>query len=334
MNRKIVGLLLLCFILTCSPNWGLAAPGTFFSDGQWLGYKFQRSLGDSDPPAQSTVVRPVVMIFKHTDHGMGFGKLVWDGKRQIELVANITQAQPFPVYPYHVRIVLYDPENKEIRNEHLSIGVTWQNYPWSGPSLQHLWKPGLTGGYSLAQKPLNELSRQPFGIWTLVFYKDMNLKATGAANQWKWEPLARYEFEILNQANSGPETASQETEVNISPLQANEPLTLDGIRFEFRKYDMQRYKEGNQWKWTINFCEVYADGELVAKISSEQMNVGDVFNKQIGTRTKPRTVQVKILEMPKVSRMMECRGPVVPCQTMPHPVNRGEYILLKLSVSE
>lgn len=120
--------------------------------------------------------------------------------------------------------------------------------------------------------------------------------------------------------------------MRVSPLYANDPVTLAGVRFEFKKYDMQRYKEDNQWKWTINYCEVYADGELVAKISSEQMNVGDVFSKTIGTRQNPRTAQVKIVEMTKVSSLMECRGPVLPCQTMPHPVSRSQYILLNLSV--
>lgn len=335
MNKKL-GPLLLWFMLLCLASPGETAPGTLFNDGQWVGYRYQQNLGDSDPPAQSKVVRPVLMTFKHSDHGLGFGKLVWDGKRQIELSASIAQVQPFPVYPYHVRIVLYDPENKEVRNEHLSIGVTWQNYSWSGPSLQHLWKPGLQGGYSLAQKPLNELSRQPLGIWKLVFYKDMNLKGTGAADQWKWEPLARYEFEITNRTDSGPANtaATKSAEVKVSSLYANDPVTLAGVRFEFKKYDMQRYKEDNQWKWTINYCEVYADGELVAKISSEQMNVGAVFTKTIGTRQNPRTVQVKIVEMPKVTSLMECRGPALPCQTMPHPVSRGQYILLNLSVSE
>jgi hypothetical protein len=328
--------LLLWFLLLCIFNPGYAAPGTFFSDGQWVGYKYQQNLGDSDPPAQSKAVRPVLMTFKHSDHGLGFGKMIWDGKRQIELYANIVQVQPFSVYPYHVRIVLYDPENKEIRNEHLSIGVTWQNYSWSGPSLQHLWKPGLQGGYSLAQKPLSELSKQPFGIWKLVFYKDMNLKGTGAADQWKWEPLAQYEFEITNGSDSGSANATKEksTEVKVSPLYANDPVTLAGVRFEFKKYDMQRYKEDNQWKWTIHYCEVYADGELVAKISSEQMNAGDVFTKVIGTRQNPRTVKLTIVEMPKVTSLMECRGPVLPCKTMPHPVSRGQHILLNLSVLE
>lgn len=126
MNIKI-GILSLWFMLLCIASPGDAAPGTLFNDGYWVGYKYQQNLGDSDPPAQSKVARPVLMTFKHSDHGLGFGKMVWDGKRQIELYANILQAQPFSVYPYAVRIVLYDPEKKEVRNEHLTIGVTWQN---------------------------------------------------------------------------------------------------------------------------------------------------------------------------------------------------------------
>jgi len=345
VNKKI-GLLLICLLFVGSTQLGYAAQGTFFAEGEWIGYKYQRDLGASGQPTENAVFRPVLMTFKHTNHGLGFGKLIWDGKRQIELSASIAPAQKFSVYPYHVRIVMYDPENKEVRNEHLSIGVTWQNYPWSGPSLMHLWKPGLSGGYSLAHKPLSELSKKPFGMWTIVFYKDMNLKGSGSGpDQWKWEPLVKYEFEIIDQTASGNAGTSQpgtlplkpgptETEVEISPLHGNDPITLNGVGFEFRKYDMQRYKEDNQWKWTINFCEVYADGELVAKISSEQMNVGDAFSKVIGTRKDPRTVSVSIIEMPKVKKQMECRGPVQPCWTVAHPVNRGQYILLKLSVTE
>jgi hypothetical protein len=98
--------------------------------------------------------------------------MVWDNKRTIRLEASIKKAGAnFPVYPYNVRIVLYDPQNKIIRNEGQNIGLTWQNYEWSGPGLTQTWDPAITFTYSIAQKPLTELSANPLASGPLFFIK-------------------------------------------------------------------------------------------------------------------------------------------------------------------
>lgn len=127
--------------------------------------------------------------------------------------------------------------------------------------------------------------------------------------------------------------ADNEMTVTISPTYDNPPFTLSGMKVRFNKYDMQRYKENETWHWTINYCEVYVEDELICKIHTEKMDANAVFTKVVGSKSTPRTVEVKILDMPKVTREMHCRGPVQPCWTLNHPVTRAKTITLKISIN-
>lgn len=117
--------------------------------------------------------------------------------------------------------------------------------------------------------------------------------------------------------------------VTISPTYDNPPFRVGGVDINFKKYDMQRYREGAEWNWTINFCEVYASGKLVAKIESEKMEAGREFSLAAGGKM----VRVVIKDMPKVTRLMECRGPVQPCWTQSGAVTRAKTITLEISVT-
>lgn len=123
---------------------------------------------------------------------------------------------------------------------------------------------------------------------------------------------------------------AERTTVTISPLYANAALRLGGVNLTFKTYDMQRYREGSEWNWTVNFCEVYANNELVGKINSEEMNAGHQITKVIGRKL----VHVVIKEMPKVTKVMECRGPVKPCWQKDTPVTRAKQITLEITASD
>lgn len=118
--------------------------------------------------------------------------------------------------------------------------------------------------------------------------------------------------------------------VTVSPLYANAAFRVGGVNITIKTYDMQRFKEGNEWNWTVNFCEVYADNELVAKIQSEEMSAGQQFAKTVSGKQ----VQVFVRDMPKVTRTMECRGPVQPCWTKPGPVSRARHITMEIIATQ
>ena len=119
---------------------------------------------------------------------------------------------------------------------------------------------------------------------------------------------------------------SERATVTISPLYANAKFRVGGVNITFKTYDMQRYRNGNEWNWTVNYCEIYANNQLLAKIHSEEMNTGQEFSKSIGGKN----VRVIIKEMPKVTKTMHCRGPVQPCWTKSHPVTRATHITLEI----
>jgi hypothetical protein len=205
MILKIRTIGILITLLFCSACGWADTPGDISTGQGMITVKLQKELGLSGNPNEKPVNRPVRISFSHSDHGYGFAKMVWDNKRTIRLEASIKKAgATFPVYPYNIRIVLYDPQNKIIRNEGQNIGLTWQNYEWSGPGFTQTWDPAITSTYSIAQKPLTELSANPFGIWTVIFYKDLNLGKDASGNiKWGWEPLAKYNFEILDGTKPG-----------------------------------------------------------------------------------------------------------------------------------
>lgn len=200
-----------------------------YKDGGIIG-KSIVELGGSGGENEKIVKRPVLLEFEHSDHGLGFGKMVWDGKKVINFRAAIHPAERFSIYPYHVRVIVYDPQNKAVRSEDANIGVTWQNYPWNGPSLFHFWNPAIDGT-AIHQIPLTRLSENPFGKWTVVFYKDMNF----GGDHWHWETLGKYTFEIID----GTAKAKQDTYVidankNCVFLNQNENIAEKAVRIPLR----------------------------------------------------------------------------------------------------
>lgn len=121
---------------------------------------------------------------------------------------------------------------------------------------------------------------------------------------------------------------AEDTLVTISPLYDNPAFRLGGLDVKFIKYDMQRYRVGAEWRWTINFCEVVVNGQVVAKINSEAASEGQSFTAAVAGKS----VHVAIRSMPKVTAQMECRGPVQPCWTKSTPVSRAKSITLEIRV--
>ncbi len=121
---------------------------------------------------------------------------------------------------------------------------------------------------------------------------------------------------------------SEDSLVTISPLYDNPAFRLGGLEVKFVKYDMQRYRAGDEWRWTVNFCEVQVGGQTVAKINSETASEGQAFNATVAGKR----VTVAVRSMPKVTARMECRGPVQPCWTKGVPVTRAKSITLEMSV--
>jgi hypothetical protein len=203
LKMELMGMLLV--LLLCSSFVRANTLGDIHAADGMINVTLPKQLGPSGNPNEKVENRQVRISFSHSDHGYGFGKMVWDKKRVIKLEASIKKAAAaFPVYPYNVRIVLYDPQNKIIRNEGQNIGVTWQNYEWGGPTLRQTWDPAITSSHAIEQKLPTELSANPFGAWTIIFYKDMNLgKDAFGKDKWHWEPLAQYNFEIIDGTKPG-----------------------------------------------------------------------------------------------------------------------------------